>query len=191
MSHQECDLSHSAIKEKLRDVPADGLREIIADFLVYQRGTIDSAIDNIEAKADKDGNIKINDKGDEVPVSELQMYFRYVPDKKREYHPSNNRRSISASFNKILFFSEGRAVSGLIKNQAKGGHHPAKPDTKKKSLERWLVKQWEGGQWSTKVEFINKLKDIAPPGKAETLDGMSESAIMKLIPIKKKYSRKK
>ncbi|EIP3951818.1 hypothetical protein LSB85_003685 [Salmonella enterica] len=118
--HHESELTPSAIMKALEGVPEDKLRKIIADFIVFNRGLIDSAIDLTEAYQKKNGKIKVNADGKEVQASELQDYFKYVPDINSEYHPTSKRRGLSESFNQILIFNETSLANSVSKRQKSG-----------------------------------------------------------------------
>lgn len=119
-SHHESELAPSAVIKALEGVPEDKLKQIIADFIVFNRGLIDSTIDFTEAYQKNNGMVRVNSAGTLVNASELQNYFRFVPDKNSEYQPTSKRRSLSHSLNQLFIFIETKCADAMASRQKSG-----------------------------------------------------------------------
>lgn len=188
--HHEHDLSASSIINALDSVPEDKLKHIIADFITFNMGIIDSAIDLIEAHQKGNGTIFIHSISDYRTVSEFQNYLRYCPDKNREYRPESERRSLSHALNQLFIFYESQQAGAMSESQSSGGSHPPSAATLKERLRKWVMAQWNSQSWASQDAFIKRIREIAPPEKAETLESTTHEEIKAWLPAKKKNSRK-
>ncbi|HCJ6373365.1 hypothetical protein [Citrobacter sp. RHBSTW-00671] len=188
--HHERDLSASSIIEALDGVTEDKLKQIIADLIIFNRGIIDSATDLIEAHQKDKGTIFIHSIGEYRKVAEFQDFLRYCPDKNREYRPESERRSLSHALNQLFIFYESQQAGAMSESQSSGGSHPPSAATLKERLRKWVMAQWNSQSWASQDAFIKRIREIAPPEKAETLEGTTHEEIKAWLPAKKKNSRK-
>ncbi|MTZ81987.1 hypothetical protein [Citrobacter sp. JL978] len=149
--------------------------ELVADILVNNVGIVESAINNIQTHAKNKGKLLMpNGKYTEAKVA--QGYFDTL--------------SIRDALFRLLTFNEKLLESKQKEAASKGGDHGKKPETLKRQLKAWVIKQWNSQEWASQDAFIMRIREIAPPERAETLAEMPSDKIKEWLLTKKKNNTK-
>lgn len=186
----EYELTNSAITETLKDVDADKLRNLVAELILFNRGMIDSTIDNIKAYQKDNGTIKITTVDKCFNTSEFLDYLRYCPDENGEYHSGSPRRTIRRSLRQTLLTIEDINATAMSKRQIPGGNWERTNSAKKKSAQKWLINAWNNGRYASHDTFIMRMKETAPPEVCATMTNLfTDDEIKSFLPTKKKNNR--
>lgn len=169
------ELYFSAIVEKLSGVSREDLVMLVAALLIGNVGFVEASIERLSWQAKKNGKIKLPDGRKATPNSIRDIL-------------SND--SLHAALSRIAKLNEVMLIGKQRARRKPGGSHPPSKETLVKKLEKWILKQWNSQAWASQDAFIKKMKEIAPPEKAETLGIMQVRDIKLWLPSKKKKSHK-